>query len=314
MEARTGRVERRRCLDSIFAEIDELAKEGYEAVYFDDSTFTRDRNRVKEICEMWVSYFPGMVWGCNTRDDCLDEELITLMERSNCVYLFTGFESAITEVLLGLNKTHNPSSYLKNAKIIYQQLGKNHIKSSVFLIFGAAKLANSPTATHGPAGTPSTQVPAFEPEAFEDVKKSIDFSVQELQPRHLSMNILRLLPGAPFSGNDMYHCIRPRGEVIHAGFYDKEWYRASDREDIRTKHHIYRAFEARGSIVPPQMTPEYCYNILKYAIDAINIWNTNNNYNCKIIVDKKFEEAYLKEKNGKYELAPFKEIAEDGSL
>lgn len=302
MESKTGPIERKRSIDSICAEIDELTNNDYEAIYFDDSTFTRDRDRVIKICKLFKDKYPDLIWGCNTRVDYLDEELIDLMEKSRCVYLFTGFESVVPEILIGLNKTHFPSRYLQNSKVIYNYLAKSSIKSSAFLIFGAAKKVQSNPVQYAP-------------ESFEDVKNSINFVIQELKPFYISMNVLRLLPGAPFSDNEKFKCIRPNGDVIHAGYYDKEWYRANNQKDIRTRHHIYRAFEGRGSVVPPQMIPEYCYNIFKYAIDAVNGFNsTNHNYSCKIVVDKAFENAYMKEKNGNYAVVPFNEIAEDGSL
>lgn len=299
MESQTGYRERKRSIDSIYAELFELKEEEYEAVYFDDSTFTRYKKRVKQICELFKKYFPGMVWGCNTRDDCLDEELITTMQDSGCVYMFTGFESAVPEVLAGMNKTYNPTSYLSNAKTIYGLMRNSSIKSSVFLVFGAAKKMMN------------NKLVRYEPESFEDVKYTINFTLQELKPRYLSMNVLRLLPGAPFSKDEKYGCIRPDGAVIHAGYYDKKWYQANGVDETRTRHHVYRAFEGRGAVVPPQMTPEYCYKILKYAVDAVNESNGLNSYKCKIVMDQEFEDAYVRRINGKYQIAPFKAIETD---
>jgi len=69
-ESRTGSAERKRSIESLFSELNELANDGYEAVYFDDPTFTRDRERVIKVCEMFRNYFPKFVWGCNTRKEC----------------------------------------------------------------------------------------------------------------------------------------------------------------------------------------------------------------------------------------------------
>ena len=85
----------------------------------------------------------------------------------------------------------------------------------------------------------------------------------------------------------------------------------NNRQDLRTTHHIYRAFEAKGSVVPAYMTPEYCYEILEYVVASVNNMNGQNHYKCKIVMDKKFEDAYLEYRNGKYYLAPLREIKED---
>ncbi len=317
MESRMGHTERSRSLSSIYSEVYKLRNKGYEAIYFDDSTFTRDKNRVEKICELFREEFPDMIWACNTRIDCLDENLITCMERSGCVYMFTGFESAVPAVLVGLNKTHNPRAYLRNSELIYNKLARSSIQSSVFLIFGAAKRTLAPL--HKGKLEKKIYVSidgehhsrTFEPECFEDVKTSIDFAVYKLKPQYLSMNVLRLLPGSPFSEDECFSCIRPHGDIVHAGHYDKRWYQEHDKVDIRTRHHIYRAFEGRGSVVPPQMTPDYCYSILEYAVNAVN---SNKSVNCRLVVDKAFEDTYMEHRNGKYRLVPFREIAENGSL
>lgn len=317
MESKIGRAERARSILSIYSEIFELKRDGYEAIYFDDPTFTRDKERIKKICKMFRMDFPDLTWGCNTRNDCLNEELIAEMENSGCVYLFTGFESAVPEVLLGLNKTHNPDHYIRNSRLIYNRLRKSSIMSSVFLIFGSARKSqatnNSKKIPYDSLGYIDNAI--YEPETFDDVKMSIDFAVNELKPYYLSMNILRLLPGSTFSEDERFRCIRPEEDTsIHSGYYDKDWYKLNKKKDIRTTHHIYRAFEGRGSIVPPQMTPEYCYRILEYAINCLNQFNAEEVNNCQLVVDKTFEEAYMIKKNGKYILASFDKIAENGPL
>ena len=301
LESQVGHKERQRHLSSVYNELFELKEDGYEAIYFDDSTFTRDENRVKEICKMFRNNFPDMIWGCNTRDDCLNEELINIMQNSGCVYLFTGFESAVSGILIGMNKTHHTKRYLNKAIKIYKLMKNSKINSSVFLIFGSIKKMN----------IKSGLISNYSPESFEDVKYTLNFVFKELKPHFLSMNVLRLLPGTPFSNYDKYKSIRPQNQIIHTGFYDKMWYKDNNVDDIRTKHHIYRAFEGRGSIVPPNMTPEYCYKILTYAIDIVNEYNTKNGYRCEIVMDKDFETQYIKKENGKYTIKPFNEISCD---
>ncbi|GAF82707.1 unnamed protein product, partial [marine sediment metagenome] len=291
---------RKRTIDSVFSELTELARDGYKAIYFDDSTFTINHKRVIEICGLFKEHFPVMIWGCNTRDDRLDDELISIMEESGCRYIFTGLESAVPEILEGLNKTHNTEEYLKKAEQIYNRLRDSEIESSVFLIFGAAKKIKNDDGRI-----------QYIPETFEDVKETLKFSVDKLKPKYISMNILRLLPGVPFSEGKKYNLLWPVDNKIHAGYYDKKWYEQNGITDVRTTHHIYRAFEAKENIVPAFMTPEFCYKILGYIVEKVNKINIENNYKCKIVVDEQFEEAYLECKDGQYKLAPFEEIEDD---
>jgi len=302
-ESRLSKPERKRSISSIYDELIVLANNGYEAIYFDDSTFTEDKDRVIEICKLFSEYFPKLIWGCNTRDDCLDKKLISIMEKSGCRYIFTGLESAVPEILIGLNKTHNPKKFLKYAEESYNKLKDSKIASSVFLIFGALKINKN-----------DKGLTQYIPETFEDVERTLNFSIDKLKPYYISMNILRLLPGIPFSTNKKFKCLWPDNKGIHAGHYDKKWYKQNGIKDLRTTHHIYRAFEAKESVVSTFMTPEYCYRILKFIVNRINEMNIKNHYECRIVVDKKFEEAYLEYKNGQYKLAPFEKIDDDETL
>ncbi len=298
-ESRLSRVDRKRSPESIYTELQELAGDGYEAIYFDDSTFTRDQRRTMSICNMFEESFPEFVWGCNTRVDCLNNELISMMGNSRCVYMFTGVESTVPEVLLGMNKTQNPEKYVLDAENVYARLYSSSIWSSVFLLFGA------------PRRTRTSNGVTYSPETFQDVKKSIDISLYRLKPRYLSMNVLRLLPGAPYSISEKFRCLWPDGTDVHAGYYDRMWYDQEAKMDLRATHHIYRAFESTRCIVPQYMTPDYCYDILRYTVDAINAINNKNHYQCKIVVARQFEECYLAYKEGKYMLAPLSEMADD---
>jgi anaerobic magnesium-protoporphyrin IX monomethyl ester cyclase len=295
-ESRFSRIERSRSLDSIYGELQELSGEGYEAIYFDDSTFTRNQTRTIDICNMMKTYFPQLVWGCNTRVDCLTPDLISLMYQSGCVYMFTGLESAVPDVLVGLNKTQNPKVYLSKAEEVYRTLHENKLTSSVFLIFGA------------PRKIVSSGKVIYELESFDDIKTSLDFVFNRLKPYYLSMNVLRLLPGVPFSIGEKFRILWPGEKVIHAGYYDNAWYSHMKMTDLRTKHDVYLAFEARSSIVPPNMTPHYCYRILEYAVQQINKSNGENGHRCKLVVDKEFEDKYLTCHHGKYDLAPFESM------
>ena len=236
----------------------------------------------------------GFEWGCNTRVDAVDEKLLYIMKDSGCVYMFCGVESGVPEVLLGMNKTRDPKNYLLSAKHVYKTMSEAGLPSSVFLIFGAAKRVIK------------DDKPIFIPDDLEDAKKSIEFAIS-LEPNYLSMNVLRLLPGVPFSCSEKFASIRPNGEIVHGGHYDEKWYESKYLKDLRSKHEIYRAFEGRGSVNPPHMTPEVCYKILEFAVKEVNKAKEKG-LNIKIVTDPSFSEKYLEIKDGKYVLAPFEKI------
>jgi len=290
-----GGRERRRSMDSICRELEQLRGEGYEAVYLDDSTFTRHREWSLEVGEALRR--AGMIWGCNTRVDCLDEDLLRRMKELGCVYLFCGVESAVPEVLRGLRKTATPQRYVEQTRTVYRAMRELGIPCSVFLLFGAAREQR--------VGCIKT----YEPESPEDARRSIEFSVRELDPDYLSMNVLRLLPGLPFSTEAEFECIRPTGRGhVHGGHYDAVWYAAHGKQDIRSRHPIFRAFEGCASVNPPQMTPERCYELLEFAVTAVNRKNAEpGTAQTEIVVDPRFG-RFLKASTCsgslQYELAP----------
>lgn len=296
-----GRHEFRRNLDSVRREFAELRQKGYEAIYFDDPTFTRDRGWVIQLCEELSRW--GFVWGCNTRVDCLDDDLVRRMRVAGCKYLFCGFESAAPEILLAMNKTPQPGAYLESAIRSYSALRRNRIPCSAFLIFGCPRREQN----NGHA--------AFGVESDKDVRDSLQFAINTLDPDYLSMNILRLLPGLPFSFAPQFSCVRPTGEApIHGGYYDSTWYKMMGIRDLRSQHPIFRAFEGCGSVNPVQMTPERCYDILSLAVEMVNSKNaTLGKHQTKIVVDRRFAPFLKEEWRGRfrrYLLVPFSIIEE----
>lgn len=77
--------------EKVVAEISILKERGVSAVFFDDSVFTVNRNKTIQICRALTGN--GIEWGCQTRVDCVDEELLREMRVAGCTYIFFGIES-----------------------------------------------------------------------------------------------------------------------------------------------------------------------------------------------------------------------------
>jgi hypothetical protein len=280
-----------------------LKKEQYESVYFDDPTFTRDRDWVLAVCDELRKV--GFTWGCNTRVDCLDDDLVDRMSAAGCKYLFCGFESAAPEILRAMNKTSDPSAYLEAAIRSYWSLRRNNIPCSAFLVFGCPRMQR----VDGKV--------SYVPENDQDIRASLEFAIHTLDPDFLSMNVLRLLPGVPFSFAPQFACVRPTGEQpIHGGHYDASWYEQNGVADLRSKHPILRAFEGCGSVNPPHMHPRRCFDLLSQAVDMVNTKNGQiSKRQTKIVVDTRFERFLHEEwKKGSryYSLDAFEDIERVG--
>ncbi len=292
-ESSLSKIERHRSLESVEYELKTLRKEGYKAIYFDDSTFTRNRERTINICSLLKKY--GFIWGCNTRVDCIDEQLIKIMKQSGCVYCFCGIESATEEVLRGLNKTTSPREYLIDAENVYNWFRKYDLPVSVFLIFGSAKLIKS-----GPHKS-------YVQETLDDFKKSVVFAINRLNPDFLSLSILRLLPGTPFASFKKFSFLSDLEYPIDGKYYDEKWYQQNEIIDRRNSHHIYKSFEGRFSI-NSKVDPILAHEALQFVFELVNNNNLHRDTQTKIVLNDTLLNEYVKIMDGRYLLSPFKEI------
>ena len=100
-----GRKVRSRSTKNIVDEIEYL-KNNYDidTVAFLDDTFTLNKRKVKEICNEIMARNLNIMWGCTSRVDNLDEDLLETMRESGCITIFMGVESADQQSLDNMNK------------------------------------------------------------------------------------------------------------------------------------------------------------------------------------------------------------------
>lgn len=100
-----GRKVRSRSTKNIVDEIEYL-KNNYDidTVAFLDDTFTLNKRKVKEICNEIMARNLNIMWGCTSRVDNLDEDLLETMRESGCITIFMGVESANQQSLDNMNK------------------------------------------------------------------------------------------------------------------------------------------------------------------------------------------------------------------
>jgi radical SAM superfamily enzyme YgiQ (UPF0313 family) len=92
--------------------------DGLGEVFFEDDTFTADKDNVKAICEEILRRKLKITWSCNARAD-VPEDLLLLMKRAGCREMCVGFESADADVLNGIRKGLKQSGaipFMKAAK------------------------------------------------------------------------------------------------------------------------------------------------------------------------------------------------------
>ncbi len=89
-----------RSVDNIIAELRALAEvRGVHDVFFADDVFTLNRAWALELCEKLRAADLGTTWGCATRIDRVDDELLEAMAAAGCDGIQYGVESGAADIL-----------------------------------------------------------------------------------------------------------------------------------------------------------------------------------------------------------------------
>lgn len=123
----SGKNIRNRSNKSILEEITECYKKyNIKNFFFKSDTFTVDKNRVIELCNMLInSELNGKItWHTTSRADTLDDEMLKIMKKAGCSMLSIGFESGSNESLKKMKKGTTTENNRNAAKLCK----KNKIK------------------------------------------------------------------------------------------------------------------------------------------------------------------------------------------
>jgi len=77
---------------------------GVRGFSFRDSTFTAKKRWVREFCERLIEANVDVEWRCNTRVDCVTEDLLALMKKAGCLTINLGVESLHPDIMARINK------------------------------------------------------------------------------------------------------------------------------------------------------------------------------------------------------------------
>ena len=96
---------RLRSAENVVDEFDYVAKHlpGVKEIGIEDDTFTANKIRTRQICELLIQRKIKMRWYCNARAD-LDFETMKMMRQAGCRLVAVGFESGNDKVLKNIHK------------------------------------------------------------------------------------------------------------------------------------------------------------------------------------------------------------------
>ncbi|MBI3298077.1 MAG: radical SAM protein [Elusimicrobia bacterium] len=100
-----GKAVRARSARSVVAEF-KLLRRRYAPrfVLFRDPFFTLERARTLELCAALEAAGTPLLWGCETRLEALDEELVERMAAAGCIRVMFGVESATPALVRGVGR------------------------------------------------------------------------------------------------------------------------------------------------------------------------------------------------------------------
>lgn len=139
-------------------------------ILFRDATFTMDNERTLAICDLIIARKIKIQWWCETRVDCLDEELMRRMRAAGCEGINIGVESGDTEVMENQAKIGMTMGKLKFIRETGRALG---LKLHFLLMVGLPKETRR--------------------SIYETYKL-----VMRLKPESLGVTVVTPYPGTPF--------------------------------------------------------------------------------------------------------------------
>ena len=172
-----GRTWRFKSAEKILGEIKYLLNLGVKSIYFFDETFTVQKKRVLDLCELIKKQGLNFEWGCNGRVDTLDEETIKIMKTAGCWNIMFGIECGSE----GLLEDANKGTTLKKAIAMVDACKKNGISVSASFVIG------------------------FPNETWETVKQTLKIA-KKVNPYRAQFVVL-----TPYPGTRLYDEVKSKG-------------------------------------------------------------------------------------------------------
>jgi radical SAM superfamily enzyme YgiQ (UPF0313 family) len=126
---------RARSAANVVDEIEEAVRTyGHDEIYFDDDTFSIDRQRVLDVCSMIRErgLETEVEWIAQCRVDTVDREMLEAMKAANCGYILFGVESGSPAMLKKMKKGITLDK-VRQAFKLTREVG---IKTQAFFLFG----------------------------------------------------------------------------------------------------------------------------------------------------------------------------------
>ena len=174
-----GRQVRYRSIANVMAELKMLVQDyHFKELFFWDDSFTVDRRRTLELCRSIRDEKLGISWGCTTRLDLLDDELLAAMKQAGCAQIDVGIESGSEPILKAIKKGVTLAQIERGIQLIH----KHHIFATAFFMIG------------------------FPDETVEDIQQT--FTLMQTIPATITFSVF-----TPYPGTELFEYMQASGLV-----------------------------------------------------------------------------------------------------
>ncbi|MFC2075962.1 B12-binding domain-containing radical SAM protein [candidate division KSB1 bacterium] len=154
-----------------------------KGIYFREDHFTLDKARTADFCQRLIRSSMDMIWLAESRVDSLDSELLELMKRAGCRWLYLGCESGSPRML----ERYNKGITVEQIESVLHACRRLDIKTYASFIVGT-------------------------PGETEADRKATEELVRRTRPDIFGYNVFVGLPGSP-----LYDDMIRSGEYDHLG-------------------------------------------------------------------------------------------------
>ena len=125
-----GNLFRRRNLDAVFEEIEQIKQFGYDSLWIADDTFTLNHAHLEAFCQRIASR--KLSWSCLSRSNNVNEEMTRMMKEAGCQRVYLGLETGDQDTLRLMNKR----ATVEDGINAVEKFNKAGIEVAAFFIVG----------------------------------------------------------------------------------------------------------------------------------------------------------------------------------
>lgn len=130
-----GNIVRKRSPENVIKEINQIVNQyDLDGIFFHDDTFTINRDWIIKFCDLIKKEKLEILWGCNSRVNTIDKELMQIMYKAGLRELHIGIESGSQRIL---DEIYQKGIKLEDAKKVISMTKEVGINTLCFFMLGA---------------------------------------------------------------------------------------------------------------------------------------------------------------------------------